>query len=76
MDVDHGYISLEKFWRGVQWYIMSKNDIFPSFCFELQNETFQLVSFKSQSINFRFSIEKIKIQHKKVKDFNKIKIAF
>ena len=53
MDVDPGYIYIEKFRGGVQWYMMETKDIVSSICFKLKNENNQIVSFNGQSITFR-----------------------
>ena len=57
MDVDPGYKYYEKFWGGLQWYMMESKDVVSSISFELKNENNQLVSFKAQSITFRLSIK-------------------
>ena len=59
MDVDPGYIYVEKFRVGLQWYMMETRDIISSICFKLKKENGNLVSFNGQSITFRFSIKKI-----------------
>ena len=59
MDVDLGYKYIEKFRRGVQWYMMEYKDIISSICFKLENENGNLVSFNGQSITFRVSIRQI-----------------
>ena len=59
MDVDPGYIYIEKVRGGVQWYMMESKDIISSFCFKLKNENIQIVSFNGQSITFRLSIKEI-----------------
>ena len=59
MDVDPGYKYIEKFYRGVQWYMMESKDIISSICFKLKNENNQIVSFNGQSITFRLSIKEI-----------------
>ena len=59
MDVDPGYKYIEIIRGGVQWYMMESKDIISSICFKLKNENSQLVSFNSQSITFRLSINEI-----------------
>ena len=59
MDVDPGYKYIERFYGGVQWYMMQSKDIISSICFKLKNENNQLVSFNGQSITFRLSIKEI-----------------
>ena len=59
MDVDLGYEYIEKFYGGVQWYIMKSKDIISTICFKLKNENGNLVSFNGQSITFRLSIKEI-----------------
>ena len=59
MDVDPGYKYIEKFYRGVQWYMMESKDISSTICFKLKNENDNLVSFNGQSITFRLSIKEI-----------------
>ena len=38
MDVDSGYIHIEKFRGNFQWYMMESKDIIPSNCFKRKNE--------------------------------------
>ena len=59
MDVDPGYLYIEKFRGGVQWYMMESNDIISSICFKLKNENGNLVSLNGQSLTFRLSIKEI-----------------
>ena len=59
MDVDPGYKYIEKFYGGVQWYMMQSKDIISTICFKLKNENGNLVSFNGQSITFRLSIKEI-----------------
>ena len=59
MDVDPGYKYIEKFYGGVQWYMMESKDIISTICFKLKNENSILVSFNGQSITFRLSIKEI-----------------
>ena len=59
MDVDPGYKYIEKFYGGVQWYMMESKDIISTICFKLKNENGNLVSFNRQSITFRLSIKEI-----------------
>ena len=59
MDVDPGCKNVEKFYGGLQWYMMESKDIISSICFKLKNENNQLVSFNGQSITFRLSIKEI-----------------
>ena len=59
MDVDPGYKYIEKFYGGVQWYMMESKDIISTICFKLKNENGNLVSFNGQSITFRLSIKEI-----------------
>ena len=59
MDVDPGYIYIEKFRGGIQWYMMDSKDTISSLCFKLKNEDNQIVSFNGQSITFRLSIGEI-----------------
>ena len=59
MDVNPGYMYIEKFHGGVRWYMMEEKDIFSSICFKLKNENNQLVSFNGQSVTFRLSIKEI-----------------
>ena len=59
MDVDPGYKYIEKFYGGVQWYMMESKDIISTICFKLKNENGNLVSFTGQSITFRLSIKEI-----------------
>ena len=59
MDVDPGYMYIEKFRGGVQWYMMDTKDVLLNIFFKLKNENGQLVSFNGQSMTFRLSIEKI-----------------
>ena len=58
-DVDPGYIYIEKFWGGVQWFMMESKDIFSSTCFKMKNKKNQIVSFNGQSITFRLSSKEI-----------------
>ena len=57
MDVDPGYKYIEKFHRGVPWYMMESEDIISSICFKLKNESGILVSINGQSLTFRLSIK-------------------
>ena len=50
MDVSPGYKYIEKFRRGVQWYIMDSKSSISSVSFELNLENNDLVSFNGQSI--------------------------
>ena len=59
MDVDPGYIYIEKYRGGVQWYMMESKDVISSICFKLQDEYNRRVSFNGQSITFRLSIKEI-----------------
>ena len=59
MDVDPGYKYVEKFYGGLQWYMMESKDIISNISFKLKIENGNLVSFNSQSINFRLSIKEI-----------------
>ena len=59
MTVDPGYKYVEKFSRGVIWYMMESKDVISSISIKLKNENNQLVSFKGQSISFRLSIKEI-----------------
>ena len=59
MTVDPGCKYVERFYGGVQWYLMETKDIISSICFKLQNENNELVSFNGQSLTFRLSIKKI-----------------
>ena len=59
MDVDPGYKYIEKLRGNVQWYMMESQDIISSICFELKNESKELVSFNGQSIIFRFFFKEI-----------------
>ena len=59
MDVDPGYKYIERFRRGIQWYMMENKDIISSISFKLSNENNQIVSFNGQSITFRLSIKEI-----------------
>ena len=59
MDVDPGYKFIDRFYSGVQWYMMQSKDIISSICFKLKNENGNLVSFNGQSITFRLSIKEI-----------------
>ena len=59
MDVDPGYKYIEKFYGGIQWYMMESKDIISSISFKLKNENEDLVSFNGQSVNFRLSIKEI-----------------
>ena len=61
MDVNPGYIYIEKFRGNIQWSMMQSTDVISSFCFKVKNEKTQKVSFKGQSINFRLSIKEIYI---------------
>ena len=58
-DVDPGYKYIEKFYGGVQWYMMESKDIISNICFKLKNENGNLVSFNGQSLTFRLSIKEI-----------------
>ena len=53
MDVEPGYKFIDRFYSGVQWYMMQSKDIISSICFKLKNENGNLVSFNGQSITFR-----------------------
>ena len=59
MDVDPGYKYIEKFYGGVQWYMMESKDIISTICFKLKKENGNLLSFNGQSITFRLSIKEI-----------------
>ena len=59
MDVDPGYIYIEKFRGGIQWYMMDIKDFISSVNFKLKNENDQLVSFNGQSVTFRLSIKEV-----------------
>ena len=59
MTVDPGYKYVERFYGGVQWYIMESKDIISSICFKLKNENGNLASFNGQSVTFRVSIKEI-----------------
>ena len=54
--VDPGYKYVERFARGVSWFITVSEDFISSTSFELKNEKGNLVSFNGQSITFRLSI--------------------
>ena len=59
MDVDPRYEYKGKFRGGVQWYLMKRNDIMSTICFELRTEDNNFVSFNGQSITFRLSIKEM-----------------
>ena len=59
MDVDPRYKYIEKFYGGIQWYMMESKDIISTICFKLKNENGNLVSFNGQSITFRLPIKEI-----------------
>ena len=59
MDVDPGYIYVEEFRGGAQWYMVESKDIVSSFTFKLKNENRNIVSFNGQSVTFRLSIKDI-----------------
>ena len=59
MDVDPGYMYIERFRGGVQWYMMESKDVVSSINFRLKNENGNLVSFNGQSVSFRLSIKEI-----------------
>ena len=59
LDVDPGYIYIDKFRGGVQGYMMETKDIISNIRFKLKNESNKLVSFNGQSIIFRLSIKEI-----------------
>ena len=62
MDVDPGFINIEKFRGGVQWYMMESKDIISSIRFKLKKEItgYQLtVSINGQSITYSLSIKEI-----------------
>ena len=59
MDVDPGYIYIEKFRGNIQWYMMENKDVISSVSFKLKNEKTQLVPFNGPSISFRLSIKEI-----------------
>ena len=60
MDVDPGYIYIEKIRGGIQWYMMVNKDIISSICFKLKIENGILVSFNGQSVSFRLSNKEVK----------------
>ena len=59
MTVDPGYKYVERFYGGIQWYMMESKDIISNIYFKLKNENGNLVSFNGQSITFRLSIKEI-----------------
>ena len=59
MDVDPGYIYIEKFIGGVQWYMMENKKFISNFSFKLKNDYNELVSFNGQSVIFEISIKEI-----------------
>ena len=52
MDVDTGYIYIEKFRGGVQPFMIESKDIISSISFKNKNENKKLVSINGQSITF------------------------
>ena len=56
MGVDSGYKYIERFYGGIQWYMMHSKDNISTICFKLKNENKQIVSFDGLSITFRLSI--------------------
>ena len=58
MTVGPGYEYVEKFGRGISWYMMESKDNISSICFKSKNENIQQVSFNGQSISFRLFIKK------------------
>ena len=52
MDVDPAYKSIEKIRRGVQGYMMDKEDFVSSISFKLKTENNKILSFNGQSITF------------------------
>ena len=59
MDVNLGYIYIEKFRGKFQWYMMESKDFISSISFKIKNEISQLVSFNAQSNTFRLSIKEL-----------------
>ena len=59
MQVSPGYKFIDRFERGVQWYMMEAKNVISSICFKLKNEIIELVSLNGQSISFRLSIKEI-----------------
>ena len=59
MDIDAGYIYIEKLRGGVQSYMMGSKYVILSTCFKLKNENNQILSFSGQGITFRISIKEI-----------------
>ena len=59
MNISPGYIYIEKFRGGVQWYMMESKDIISNIRFKLKKDNGNLVSFNGQSITFRLSIKEI-----------------
>ena len=59
LDVDPGYKYIEKFYGGVQWFMMQSKDFISSISFKLKIENIEKVSFIGQSITFRLSIKEL-----------------
>ena len=59
MDVDPGYIYIEKFGGGIQWYMMETKDFISSINLKIKKENGNLVSFNGQLVTFRLSIKEV-----------------
>ena len=59
LDVDPGYKYIEKFYDGVQWFMMQSKDFISSNSFILKIENIEKVSFIGQSNTFRLSIREL-----------------
>ena len=57
IDVNPGWKFIEKFRRGVQWYMLESKDLISINCFKIKNGNNKLVSLNGQSITFRLSIK-------------------
>ena len=59
MDVDPGYLYIEKIQRDIQFFMMSSRDFISSNNFKLKTENRELVSFNGQSITFNLSNKEV-----------------
>ena len=59
MDVNPGFINIEKFRGGIMWFMMESKDFISTINFRLRNENGKLVSFNGQSVTFRLSNKEV-----------------
>ena len=58
MDAYPGFNYFEKFREGIQWFMMESKDFISNFILGLENDNGKSVSFNSQNITLRLTIQK------------------